>query len=199
MITSDLILKIKSLSNNAKIILKLTKDKSYQDFIYVEAELKPYFTDKQINEALKELASINIINEDTKNLLIEPLIKKVKRDKEILQISVNVFLLTFLKDHHSSIDDFIAISRADKKTCLLFALLVDRSSSIYDGEGLKLSFNSIKASLQVYGKYKDLKDIQKNLISKPIGFINKTLNPEKHIYTYEYINNKSVLFDLATE
>jgi hypothetical protein len=201
MLTSDLILKIKGLSMNAVIVLQHAEGKSYQDFIYIEQELKHSLTDEEIDNALKELASINIINEDNKGLLIEPLIRKIKRDKDTLQISINIFLLTFLMDNHSSIKDFIAISKTDKNTCLLFALLVDKSPLIYDDEGLTLSFNSIRSYLQVYGKYQDLKDFQKNLISKPIRLINQCLNCKK--YTYEYIKKdnktKSVLFDLANE
>jgi len=198
MLTSDLIIKIKGLSTNALYILQHTYGKSYQDFIYIKQELKPFLTDKGIDTALKELASINIINEDN-GLQIEPLIKKIKRDTDILQISINVYLLTYLMDHHTSLKDFISIKRADKNTCLLFALLIEKSPQLYY-EGFTTSFNSLKVYLQVFNKYKDLKDIQKNLISKPIRIINEYLNREEYIYEYIKENKKltGVRFNLAS-
>jgi hypothetical protein len=185
MLSTDLIIKIKNLSLPATIILLYASNRTDKKIIYIKKlKEETTFTDKQIDEALKELAIVTIIDGFIR-LTINPLIKSIVRDKDTLQISINNSLLEYLNNHNSSIKEFLNINKENRNTCLLFALLVENNKQL-ENNGFQLSFNALKDLLQVSGKYNELKDLQKNLISKPIRLINKRLNWEKDTYLYTY-------------
>lgn len=185
MILTDLIIKIKGLSTPAKRLLLYTGNRAEEKYIYIK-DLKETTTlnDLKIDEALKEIARVNVVNEGDK-LYISPLIKRIIKDKDTLQISFNSSLLMYLTERNTTIKTIIDMSNKDKKTCLLFAFLLEKDKEIRD-KGYQGTFNTIRDHLQASGKYKGLKDFQKNLISCPIRLINECLNWEVKTYDYEY-------------
>ena len=184
MILQNLIIQLKKLSRQANNVLLYASNRKDKQ-VYVK-ELKSFYklTSEELDTCLIELASINIIDkEDT--LLIVPLVKRIEKDNDILTIDINKYLLTLLQDHNSNMRDFIDMKKQDKNTCLLFALLVENDALLNNG-GLTLSLISLKDKLQVTGKYTVLKDLQKNLISKPIRMINTKFNQDIYKYEYQY-------------
>ena len=183
MIEQNLIIQLKRMSTKAKYVLLFASNRQGQQLYIKEIKELYKLTSKELDSCLIELASINIIIKD-KNLLIIPLVKKIERSKDVLTIEINREILSSLQDHKSNIQDFINISKKDKNTCLLFALLVENNTQLLN-EGLTVPLLTLKVKLQAVDKYEVLKDFQKNLISKPIRVLNNILIENR--YTYSYI------------
>jgi len=183
MIEQNLIIQLKRMSTKAKYVLLFASNRQGQQLYIKEIKELYKLTSKELDSCLIELASINIIIKD-KNLLIIPLVKKIERSKDVLTIGINREILSSLQDHKSNIQDFINISKKDKNTCLLFALLVENNTQLLN-EGLTVPLLTLKVKLQAVDKYEVLKDFQKNLISKPIRVLNNILIENR--YTYSYI------------
>ncbi len=183
MIEQNLIIQLKRMSTKAKYVLLFASNRQGQQLYIKEIKDLYKLTSKELDSCLIELASINIIIKD-KNLLIIPLVKKIERSKDVLTIGINREILSSLQDHKSNMQDFINISKKDKNTCLLFALLVENNTQLLN-EGLTVPLLTLKVKLQAVDKYEVLKDFQKNLISKPIRVLNNILIENR--YTYSYI------------
>jgi len=183
MIEQNLIIQLKRMSTKAKYVLLFASNRQGQQLYIKEIKELYKLTSKELDSCLIELASINIIIKD-KNLLIIPLVKKIERSKDVLTIEINREILSSLQDHKSNMQDFINISKKDKNTCLLFALLVENNTQLLN-EGLTVPLLTLKVKLQAVDKYEVLKDFQKNLISKPIRVLNNILIENR--YTYSYI------------
>lgn len=183
MIEQNLIIQLKRMSTKAKYVLLFASNRQGQQLYIKEIKDLYKLTSKELDSCLIELASINIIIKD-KNLLIIPLVKKIERSKDVLTIGINREILSSLQDHNSNMQDFINISKKDKNTCLLFALLVENNTQLLN-EGLTVPLLTLKVKLQAVDKYEVLKDFQKNLISKPIRVLNNILIENR--YTYSYI------------
>lgn len=183
MIEQNLIIQLKRMSTKAKYVLLFASNRQGQQLYIKEIKELYKLTSKELDSCLIELASINIIIKD-KNLLIIPLVKKIERSKDVLTIGINREILSSLQDHKSNMQDFINISKKDKNTCLLFALLVENNTQLLN-EGLTVPLLTLKVKLQAVDKYEVLKDFQKNLISKPIRVLNNILIENR--YTYSYI------------
>jgi hypothetical protein len=213
MLSSDLILKLRGLPPEARQLLLYVSNRTGDKFINI-GKLKEdtHYTNEVIEKTLIKLANINIIDKEH-SLIIMPLIKKLYKDEEELKITLNTALLKYLIEHKTNIKEFIevaGIQKVTKKTCLLFALLVDSRDWIDKHNGLRVDFPELKALLQIdKEKYLDTKDptndIQKQLIRTPIRAINKTLtselDPDLYIFTYPKDDKKhtSVVFSLVSD